>query len=358
MEKERKELQRKRAETAKQQEEQRAEEERQAREGRERAEEERKARKRQEVEGRLKQLEELQRKKEDDFKSQTLLLKEKMKEKTMIDKMEEQFNLKQNESLEERKKRLAEIRALHKPIDRAELDAHALKLEQMQAQRLALAQAAQAEAQKEPGKAFYKSVFYQRIKDEQKIHTERKEEEELGKLKEARDRLKKYAENIRANHRPAIDEKKVEELKFRSVSHKNRSMSSVQKSETPGKIGLRYLEYSKTQIDHTRLLGPATPSEPEDDAKSKKLDYLSELREKNKNRGVESAQDMLRKLEKDHLPREEKAKKILEFTERLEQKAKRREELERVGVSGAVDEELDMLYLQAIEAKLNLLDDN
>lgn len=144
MEKERKELQRKRAETAKQQEEQRAEEERQAREGRERAEEERKARKRQEVESRLKQLEELQRKKEDDFKSQTLLLKEKMKEKTMIDKMEEQFNLKQNESLEERKKRLAEIRALHKPIDRAELDAHALKLEQMQAQRLALAQAAQA----------------------------------------------------------------------------------------------------------------------------------------------------------------------------------------------------------------------
>jgi hypothetical protein len=357
MEKERKELQRKRAETAKQQEEQRASEEREEREGREREENERKAKKRQEVEGRLRQLEEGQKKKEDEFKSQTLLLKEKMKEKTMVDKMEEQFNLKQNESLEERKKRLAEIRALHKPIDRTELDAHALKFEQMHAQRLALAQAAQPELQKDPGKAFYKSIFYQRVKEEQKIHTERREEEELGKLKEARDRLKKYAENIRTNHKPSIDEKKVEELKFRSVSHKNRSMSSVQKSETPGKIGLRYLEYSKTQIDHARLLGPATPSEPEED-KSKKLDYLGELREKNKNRGVESAQDMLRKLEKDHLPREAKARKILEFTERLEQKAKRREELEKLGVSGAVDEELDMLYLQAIEAKLNLLDDN
>jgi hypothetical protein len=50
-----------------------------------------------------------------------------MKEKTMVDRIEEHYNLTQNESLEERKKRLAEIRMIHKPIDRKELDAHTEK---------------------------------------------------------------------------------------------------------------------------------------------------------------------------------------------------------------------------------------
>ena len=54
------------------------------------------------------------------------------------------------------------------------------------------------------------------------------------------------------------------------------------------------------------------------------------------------------------MTREEKSKQILDFTSRIEMKAKRREEVEKIG--GGVSEELDSLYLQAIEAKLSLLD--
>ena len=54
------------------------------------------------------------------------------------------------------------------------------------------------------------------------------------------------------------------------------------------------------------------------------------------------------------MPKQEKTKCILDFAERIEQKAKRREEVEKMG--GGASEELDSLYLQAIEAKLSLLD--
>lgn len=56
------------------------------------------------------------------------------------------------------------------------------------------------------------------------------------------------------------------------------------------------------------------------------------------------------------ISKEEKMKKILEFTDRIEKTAKRKEQLNKIG-SGGVDDELDALYLEAIEAKLGLLDD-
>lgn len=49
-------------------------------------------------------------------------------------------------------------------------------------------------------------------------------------------------------------------------------------------------------------------------------------------------------------------KKILEFTDRIEKTAKRKEQLSKLS-SGGVDDELDALYLEAIEAKLGLLED-
>ena len=63
--------------------------------------------KKQEVEERMKALEEQRRKKDEEFKAQSAALKEKLKEKIMLDKMEESYNRRQNESLEERKQRLA-----------------------------------------------------------------------------------------------------------------------------------------------------------------------------------------------------------------------------------------------------------
>jgi hypothetical protein len=78
-------------------------------------------------------------------------------------------------------------------------------------------------------------------------------------LREARDKLKKFSEHVRSNYKPEIDESKVEEMKFRHV--KSRSMSSVPRGkplDSAQKIGLRYLEFSKMQGDHQKLLGGET----------------------------------------------------------------------------------------------------
>lgn len=114
-------------------------------------------------------------------------------------------------------------------------------------------------------------------------------------------------------------------MKFRSVNlRNNRSMSSVNpKDHDAQKLGLRYLEYSKQQVDHRLLASERELTEEED--KPKKLDYLAELRKAGKNRVSESAHDLLNKLERGSVPKEEKMKKILEFTDRIEKTAKRKE---------------------------------
>lgn len=85
---------------------------------------------------------------------------------------------------------------------------------------------------------------------------------------------------MREDHKPTIDEKKVEEIKFRGKNLKQRSFSTSHEMENPRKLGLRYLEYNK--INH-KLLGPSDDQEEsEEDERKKKIDYLAELREKNK----------------------------------------------------------------------------
>lgn len=229
------------------------------------------------------------------------------------------------------------------------------KLEELHAER----QAAAAEKKKlqQSTPAFYRSAFYKQVKQEQKIYHDQQNEEHVGKLREARDRLKKFSEYIRSSYKPTLDEKKVEEMKFRNAATHRRAQSVRASDETPHKMGLRYLEYSKMQVGKDqKLLGGGEESEAEESKPAeKKTDYLQWLREKNKNRPAESAQAFINRLEKTNLPREEKAKRIMEFTDRLEKKAKRREQLDQS--STGVDGQLDGLYLEAIEAKLNLLED-
>ena len=54
----------------------------------------------------------------------------------MADKMEGQYYHRQSEFLEEKKKKLAEIRAFHKPIDKNELDAFSQKIDQIHEDKL------------------------------------------------------------------------------------------------------------------------------------------------------------------------------------------------------------------------------
>lgn len=70
--------------------------------------------------------------------------------------------------MEEKKKRLAEIRNLHKPIDKTELEAHSQKYEQWQHDR---AEAVKSRYKKthESAEVFYKSAFYKKVEKEERI---------------------------------------------------------------------------------------------------------------------------------------------------------------------------------------------
>ena len=65
---------------------------------------------------------------------------------------------------------------LYKPIDRKQLDAHAEKLQQFHAQRIA-ANTERINSNEKPTLPFYKSIFYRRVKEEQKVFADRQEEE-------------------------------------------------------------------------------------------------------------------------------------------------------------------------------------
>lgn len=152
----------KKKESARIEEEKRLEEEKRVKEEMEKVEEEKKNKKKQELMDRLKALEEQKKARAENYAQQEAALKEKIVEKTMADKMEGKYKLRQNEYLQQKKKKLAEIRSLHKPIDKNELDVHSQKYEQLQHDR---AEAAKNRYKKthESAAIFYKSVFYKKV---------------------------------------------------------------------------------------------------------------------------------------------------------------------------------------------------
>ena len=76
--------------------------------------------------------------------------------------MENQYNYRQNQFLEEKKKRLAEIRTLHKPIDKTELDRFSQKIQQLNLDKQE-ARKMSEKKQNSSNSVFYKSAFYKKI---------------------------------------------------------------------------------------------------------------------------------------------------------------------------------------------------
>lgn len=98
-------------------------------------------------------------------------------------------------------------------------------------------------------------------------------------------------------------------MKFRSNSLKRRALS-VSQQENQRKLGLRYLEYSKIKVDHQKLLATEKEDEEEEEGNKKNIDYLAELREKNKGT-VHSVQGLMEALDRKGCSKQEKAKKIM-----------------------------------------------
>lgn len=69
---------------------------------------------------RAESMEVVRKNKKEEFENHKKILKAKMEEKTLSDRMLERFRQQEEMNLEDRKKKLAEIRSLHHPLTKSE----------------------------------------------------------------------------------------------------------------------------------------------------------------------------------------------------------------------------------------------
>lgn len=147
---------------------------------------------------------------------------------------------------------------------------------------------------------------------------------------------------------PETSQKKIKELQQK----KNKGKPIPQKTNKDAReLGLKYLEFNKEQCD---------PTKPQDDSGEvrkafKYMNYLDDVRRhKDTEDGAKSAHNFVDSIKKNkNMSSSVKALKILEYTDGIERKAKLREEKGKANKM-VIDQELDELYMEAIEAKLSM----
>lgn len=85
---------------------------------------ERERRKKEEIEEKLRKLNDIKDRRQQEVEAQNRALTSLMQSKPLYEKIEEKHIQLQAQSLEEKKRKLAEIRSLHRPITKEEIEEH------------------------------------------------------------------------------------------------------------------------------------------------------------------------------------------------------------------------------------------
>ena len=110
-------------------------------------------------------------------------------------------------ALEEKKKKLAEIRALHKPLSKDDFKEHEKKLDELR-EKVQVGRSLAKEQRSNSMSDIYKSSWYRKAKQENPAtELTEKEAQEAKKAKEVRDKLRKYSDYVKSNFKPEIDPK-------------------------------------------------------------------------------------------------------------------------------------------------------
>jgi len=288
--------------------------------------------------------------------------------------------------LEERKKKLKEIRDFHKPIAREELEAHEKKMVK------ALEEiAAKKEKPKEVPKykkPEFESKYHQKIVDEATKLRSSVDNDHMERLKK-KEKIMEYVKDIKEKHAPNVDPSK--ELEILGLIEKNkkkepRSRTAEHEAEHENnrelrRKGLDYLATVKEQVqEHVKKAkekmmaskdmegDEATNVTVDKDGKSlsqaksentfRKRNYLAELRKDNKLTGTPHGVESILKNKK--LDGTEKKELLQTEIEKLEEKAKRLEMLKKHKATKPneghdAEGEVDQIYINAIRAKLEML---
>jgi len=290
--------------------------------------------------------------------------------------------------LEERKKKLQEIRDFHKPIYREDIIEHQQKVQKAFDDKQELRRREEGDSKWSYQKPAFESSYHQTFAEET-VNNRRKRELEVMDCLKRKERIMELMHDVKEKHLPKVDPQK--ELELMSMVEKLNNRNKKKNRKLPGsvdeddfddythgrKLGDDYLkaarELGRKNLMSKTVAPSATVSEKTNDdnfraselLKSessapvlKKRNYLADLRKENKLNTVDKSVDIIIKnKDLDHKVKKELLKSEVE---KLEEKAKRLEMKKKFAVKKSEsnqgqDDEVDQMYINAIKAKLEML---
>lgn len=290
--------------------------------------------------------------------------------------------------LEQKKKVLASIRDLHKPIRLDEINDYKKQIDKIVNEKKDKLQKERVEVYETHKKNYkykdYETNFLSAVKEQELEEKEEAERREAEK-KELADKMKSYGDMVKEMHWPTVSKKKQLEMQLLKESMKHPVRRRLDASALSNNNG-----YNRRSADS--LLGIAKPgfqTDKEDDGETIKrrkivwkenpmvpkpqpkkeiqvVDWLMERRKKRDEEikdGVDvkgsPVKNWTKEIETNQLNQQEKYDYIKEKTKLLEEEARRKEKIITIAKSGTIedrDKVNDMIF-ESIKAKLSILEE-
>lgn len=304
--------------------------------------EEERAKRKAELAGAVRAIQQRGEERAEQVRSEQEKLKDILGKKQLFHKLEEHFQAKEQDLLEERKRKLAEIRQLKQPLSLQQLQEHEQKVDAAHREKQAL-RSRELRMNSSRARAYkpsYESAFYR-----QAAAPPDPDQQELPKHK--LEKMRQFSEQVKAKYAPEVDEDKrrqmEEQVERESRMRAEREERERELLEKPKLKGLEYLELVKKLPKKS----PSPPSAPHSDRPQYK-NYLGSV-----------SLDLGRpKPWKTILGRSEhKAETalLLQYeSEKVEERLRRKEEYTRV-MKKPDDGAIDQDYYDMVKAKLDLL---
>jgi hypothetical protein len=293
-------------------------------------------------------------------------------------------------ALDKKKKALASIRDLHKPIRLDEIKEYKGKMDEIVEQKSKKLYLERTEFYENHKNNYrykeFESNFITQVKEQDIQAKEEAEKREMEK-RELNEKMKSYGDMVKEMYVPTVSKKKQLEMQLLKESmkhpirqrlngsqlgskhlHSRRSAESLLGMAKPGNI-LSDNDDDKSQtIKRRKLIWKENPMVPKPKAKpeAKVIDWLQNRRikrEEDKQDGVETHNSPVRnwkkEMDQNNYTQQEKYDMIKEKTKQLEFEAKRKEEMITIAKAGTIedrDQVNDMIF-ESIKAKLSILED-
>ncbi|CAI2363963.1 unnamed protein product [Moneuplotes crassus] len=274
-------------------------------------------------------------------------------------------------NLEQKKKKLAMIRDMHKPIDMDEIFEHKKKMDE-----IAEKHRKEFEMNRPKDDFTYKKYETNWLKNVKEYEYQNKEETEKkeGDKKELYEKMRSYGDMVKEMHWPTVSKKKQLEMQLlkQSLNHpiKNRLNGSTLSSNAGNRRSTENLlshggfqsdredEHSNT-VKRRKIIWKENPMVPKPKPKktAQVVDWLLERRKARDEQDRDGptykkdiVNDWKKDIEKANLNQKEKY-------EQLEEEARRKEEMAVLGQGGAMDDNDKLLIFESIKAKLSLMEE-